>query len=122
MATDVTELTTLARRWLACFDTHDVDTLVSLYAPDARHYSPKLRVARPETGGCIEGRSALRDWWSDAFRRLPALRYEETRIAEGDEHVVLEYLRHVPGEPSLLVAEVFVVKQGMIVESRVYHG
>jgi hypothetical protein len=36
--------------------------------------------------------------------------------------VVLEYLRTVPGEPDLPVAEVFMVKDGLIEESRVYHG
>ena len=115
-------LTDLVRRWLACFDTKDVDTLVSLYAENARHYSPKLRVQRPETGGAIEGKAALHAWWKDAFTRLPELRYSETRITENGERACLEYERHVPGEPTMPVAEVFVVKDGQIVESRVYHG
>ena len=116
------DLVDLARRWLSCFDTQDVDALVALYAPDARHFSPKLRTLRPQTGGCIEGRGELRDWWADAFRRLPALRYVETRITAQPGRVVLEYLRTVPGEPDLPVAEVFEVRDGLIRESRVYHG
>ncbi|HXN56733.1 MAG TPA: nuclear transport factor 2 family protein [Myxococcales bacterium] len=122
-------LAALARRWLSCFDTKDVDELVSLYAEDARHYSPKLRALRPETGGCIQGRAALRDWWADAFRRLPQLRYVEQRVTEQEGRVtaeegrvVLEYLRLLPGEPDLPVAEVFEVRDGVIHESRVYHG
>ena len=30
-------LAPLARRWLSCFDSKDVDTLVSLYSEHARH-------------------------------------------------------------------------------------
>jgi SnoaL-like domain len=122
-------LAALARRWLRCFDTKDVDELVSLYAGDARHYSPKLRVLRPETGGCIQGRAALHDWWADSFRRLPLLRYVEQRVTaqEGrakaqEGRVVLEYVRLLPGEPDLPVAEVFEVRDSLIRESRVYHG
>ena len=116
------DLVDLARRWLGCFATKDVDALVSLYAEDARHFSPKLRVLRPETGGCVQGRAALRAWWADAFQRLPDLRYAETRITAQPGRVVLEYVRSVPGEPDLLVAEVFEVRGGLIAESRVYHG
>jgi len=112
----------LARRWLGCFESKDVDALVSLYAADARHCSPKLRTLRPDTGGCVQGRAGLRAWWADAFRRLPDLRYVETRITAQPDRVVLEYVRTVPGEADLLVAEVFDVKAGLIQESRVYHG
>jgi hypothetical protein len=34
----------------------------------------------------------------------------------------MEYLRHVPGEPDLPVAEVLEVRDGLIVASRVFHG
>ena len=112
----------LARRWLACFTTHDLETLISLYAPDARHTSPKLRVLRPETGGFLVGREALRDWWADAFDRLPGLRYEELSLTADDQRVFMEYRRTNPGDAQMLVAEVLEIRDGLIVASRVYHG
>ena len=102
--------------------TKDIDALVALYAADARHFSPKLRILRPESGGCIRGRAELREWWADAFVRIPALRYVESRITAQPGRMVLEYVRSAPGEPDLLVAEVFEVADGLIRESRVYHG
>ena len=116
------DLERLARRWLACFETKDVDALVALYAEDARHTSPKIRALRPESAGFLVGRDALRAWWSDAFRRLPELRYVETSLTANGERVFLEYLRQSPGEPDMPVAEVLEVKGGLIVASRVYHG
>ena len=116
------DLVALARRWLSCFETKDVDALVALYALDARHFSPKLRTLRPGSGGCIRGRAALREWWADAFVRIPGLRYLESRITAQPGRMVLEYLRSAPGEPDLPVAEVFEVDDGLIAESRVYHG
>jgi hypothetical protein len=112
----------VAEAWLRAFNAHDVTALVSLYADDAVHLSPKLRAARPETGGKVVGRAALTDWWSDALRRLPGLRYQETAIVADEERVFIEYQRQVPGEPVLAVAEAFDVRGGKIVASRVYHG
>jgi 8-oxo-dGTP diphosphatase len=113
----------VARRWLRAFNDRDLDGLVGLYADDAVHVSPKLRDRRPDTGGEIAGRAALRAWWDDAFARLPALRYEERRVvAEGDS-VFLEYVRKVPGEADLVVAELYVMDgHGLIRRSHVFHG
>ena len=116
------ELLALARRWLTCFEVKDVETLVSLYAENARHTSPKVQVLRPESGGFIVGREALRAWWSDAFQRLPELRYVEQTLTADGSRVFMEYLRVVPGEPDLPVAEVLEVEGGLIQVSRVYHG
>jgi hypothetical protein len=112
----------LADRWLQCFNAHDVDALVALYAPDAVHHSPKLRVARPETEGRVTGHAQLKAWWADSFARLPDLHYRLIARTASADRAVLEYLRELPGAESLRVAEVFVCREGKIVESFVYHG
>lgn len=116
-------LTEIAQRWLACFEAKDADALVALYAENARHTSPKLRTLRPESGGFLVGRAALREWWADAFRRLPDLRYVQRSITAGDGSVFIEYVRFSPGDPDLPVAEVLEIgPDGLILASRVYHG
>src|SRR3954462_2340423 len=115
-------LLAIARRWLGCFESKDVDALVSLYSEAARHTSPKLRLSRPETGGQIRGRAELRAWWAEAFARLPRLRYLERTLTADSARVWMEYTRSVPGDPDLPVAEVLEIRDGLIHESRVYHG
>ncbi|WP_225412819.1 nuclear transport factor 2 family protein [Stigmatella hybrida] len=112
----------LAREWLRAFNAHDVEALVALYAEDATHTSPKIRVLHPETGGKLVGKPALAQWWKEANARLPGLRYEETALTADGERVFMEYLRHAPGEAPMPVAEVLEVRGGKIVASRVYHG
>ena len=113
---------TIAQRWFTAFNAHDLDALLALYAEDAEHYSPKLKVRQPETGGLIRGKSALRAWWRDAFDRLPSLRYEVVRLTSDEQQVFMEYIRHVEGEEDLRVGEVLEVNGGVIIASRVYHG
>ena len=118
----MTELRAIAERWLACFERRDLDSLLALYADDATHTSPKIRVRHPETGGVLRGKAAMRAWWADAFARLPTMRYVPTAITADDRRVYMEYVRHVDGEPDLPVAEVLDVSGGKIVASRVFHG
>ncbi len=112
----------LGRAWLAAFNAHDVDALVTLYAEGATHTSPKIRALFPETGGRLVGKEALTTWWKDAKARLPNLRYEETAVTASEARVILEYVRYAPDEAPMPVAEAFDVRDGKIIASRVYHG
>ena len=112
----------LVQAWLDAFNAHDVGALVALYADACTHTSPKIRVLHPETEGKLVGKAALHAWWTGANARLPGLRYEATAITADEDRVILEYLRHAPGEAPMPVAEAFDVTGGRIVASRVYHG
>ncbi|MFZ1686428.1 MAG: nuclear transport factor 2 family protein [Flavobacteriales bacterium] len=112
----------IAIEWFAAFNAHDLDALLSLYADDAQHYSPKLKVREPRTSGFIRGKDALRAWWRDAFDRLPTLNYEVVKLTADDAQVFMEYIRHVKNEEDLCVGEVLEIAEGLIIASRVYHG
>ena len=112
----------IATKWFAAFNAHDLDALLALYKDDAEHYSPKLKVHQHKTNGWVRGKKALRGWWQDAFDRLPELQYEVMGMITDEEQVFMEYIRHVPGEDDLRVGEVLEIRDGMIVGSRVYHG
>lgn len=112
----------IALKWFEAFNTHDLERLLALYDDKAQHYSPKLKIRKPETLGLIKGKAALRDWWKDAFDRLPSLRYEVIKLTADDGQVFMEYIRHVENEDDLQVGEVLEISGGVIVASRVYHG
>ncbi len=112
----------IALKWFEAFNQHNLENLLSLYDNDAQHFSPKLKIRKPETNGLIVGKNQLRNWWQDAFDRLPSLKYEVVKLTADDEQVFMEYMRHVNGEDDLKVGEVLEIKNGLIVFSRVYHG
>ena len=112
----------IATNWFEAFNEHNLENLLSLYDDNAQHYSPKLKIRMPETQGLIKGKQALREWWKDAFDRLPSLQYEVIKLTADDEQVFMEYIRHVAGEEDLSVGEVLQIENGLIVFSRVYHG
>lgn len=112
----------IAHRWFEAFNEHHLEKLLSLYDDNAKHYSPKLKIRKPETQGLINGKQALREWWQDAFDRLPTLQYEVKKLTADEEQVFMEYVRHVKGEEDLPVGEVLQIVNGKIIFSRVYHG
>ena len=112
----------IAKKWFHAFNEHDLEALLALYDDNALHFSPKLKIRQPETNGMVVGKDALRAWWKDAFERLPELHYSYTTLTANESRVFMEYVRKVPGEDDMLVAEVLEIKGDKIVASRVYHG
>jgi ketosteroid isomerase-like protein len=112
----------IALKWFEAFNEHDLEKLLLLYSDNAEHFSPKLKIRKPETNGLIKGKQALRDWWKDAFDKLPTLNYEVLKLTADKEQVFMEYIRHLQNEEDLRVAEVLQINNGTIIFSRVYHG
>jgi len=118
----MSSLKQIAAAWFEAFNKHDLESLLALYDNNAEHYSPKLKIHQPATNGLIKGKDALRNWWADAFERLPNLHYEVIKLTADDEQVFMEYIRKTTGEEDLRVGEVLVIKDGLILVSRVYHS
>ncbi len=112
----------IAYKWFEAFNNHDLDKLLFLYDDEAQHYSPKLKIAKPETNGLIVGKNNLEMWWKEAFERLPTLNYEVKTLTANGDRIFMEYIRRVAHTEDMMVAEVLEIKNDKIIFSRVYHG
>ena len=112
----------IAHKWFDAFNNHNLDQLLSLYDDEAEHFSPKLKIKKPDTNGFVKGKKALNDWWNDAFTNIPSLNYRVTSLTANENRVFMEYVRSVENENEMLVAEVLEINEGKIIFSRVYHG
>jgi hypothetical protein len=110
------------KKWFEGFNSKNLELLLSLYHDDAEHFSPKLKARKPETNGLIKGKEQLKEWWKDAFERLPELYYQPHYSIADDKRVFVEYTRTVPGEDDLIVGEVLFFENGLIVKSKVFHS
>lgn len=114
----------IADQWFKAFNAQDLEALLALHDEHAQHWSPRIRDLNPEGTGTIIGIAALRTWWSQAFERLPSLKYTVLSMAAaGTKQVFIEYIRTVDEEPLTKVVEVFVISEGgLITHSHVYSG
>ncbi|MBC7861722.1 MAG: nuclear transport factor 2 family protein [Bacteroidia bacterium] len=113
---------TIAQNWFDAFNAKNLDALLSLYDENAEHFSPKLKIRMPETGGFIKGKQQLHDWWKDAFDRLSTLHYKPNYFIADSDKIFMEYVRTVTGEDDLIVGEVLSFKNGKIIASKVFHS
>ena len=62
----------------------------------------ELKIRKPETNGLVIGKEAMREWWKDAFDRLPTLHYKVTSLTANTDRVFMEYVRSVENEEDML--------------------
>lgn len=43
----------MAYKWFDAFNQHNLEQLLSLYDEQAQHFSPKLKIRKPETKGFV---------------------------------------------------------------------
>ena len=106
----------LAQAWLQAFNARRLDDILALYDEHAVHMTPRSHTP-------MMGKDAMRQWWQDAFARLPHLRYRYQRTTSEGNRVYLEYLRETPDELTKLITELFELDAaGKICYSHVFVG
>lgn len=112
---------TVVNAWLAAWNAGDLEAVLALYADEIVTESPLL-LKRSKTGPAkLEGKKALREYFAEGLAAAKQkIEMTPMRLFAGGEVAILEYLREAPhgGEPA--VVERFVIRDGKIVESRVY--
>ncbi len=68
---DDSVLSSLVAHWIAAFNTHDVQRIVSLYSEDAELFDPGMRNPR-------QGRDAIHSWFTQRFQQMPSIQYTRT--------------------------------------------
>ena len=81
-----------AEEWEAAWNAHDLDRILSHYASGIVFRSAKA--LKTVGRGKVEGRNALRMYWSSALERQPDLRFTVLDVFEGFDTMVLVYLNH----------------------------
>lgn len=104
--------------WYAAWNAHDLERVLAHYADDIRFYSPFAAALVPGSNGLVEGKAALRSYFSTALAKYPDLKFEPYEIFQGAGSTVLRY-RSVANK---MAAEMFVVDaRGLVTEVRAHY-
>jgi ketosteroid isomerase-like protein len=83
-----------ADEWIAAWNSHDLDRILTHYADDFEFTSPVIVEVMGEPSGTLRGKPAIRTYWSKALARVPELRFTLTEVMCGIRSVVINYVRH----------------------------
>jgi ketosteroid isomerase-like protein len=83
-----------AAEWIAAWNSHDLERILTLYEDDFEMHSPLIPVLAGEPSGELRGKTAVGAYWAKALRTLPDLRFELVAVLGGVDSVVLYYEGH----------------------------
>lgn len=109
---DVVQAERFAEQWVAAWNAHDLDAVLSHFTEDAVFTSPVAARILPETNGILRGKDAIRGYWSAGMEKIPDLHFEVIHVYAGLDTIVINYRNHT----GALVSEVLRVDvEGLVV-------
>jgi hypothetical protein len=101
-----------AAEWLAAWNAHDLEAILSHFGDDIVFSSPLAQRIVVGSDGVIRGIDDLRGYWSEGLRRNPELHFEIEGLYVGVTTLVIHYRNHSGG----LVNEILTFDGPLVVE------
>jgi len=86
-----THLAAFGREWIAAWNSHDLERVLSLYADDSEMTSDKIQALGFESLGTLSGKAKLRMYWGKALTLLPNLHFDLIDTYVSPNSVVVFY-------------------------------
>ena len=83
-----------AEEWIAAWNSHDLERVLSHYTDDFTMSSPKIVALMGDASGVLHGKDAIRVYWAKALVMLPDLHFELERVYLGAGSITIEYRRN----------------------------
>jgi predicted ester cyclase len=80
-----------ANDWVRAWNSHDLDAILSHYAPEITLTSPVVARLLNDPSGVVTGKSALRSYFARGLEAYPNLAFELLDVMWGLSSVVLYY-------------------------------
>ena len=81
----------LAPRWIAAWNSHDLNRVLDFYTDDFEMSSPHIVNIMDEPSGTLRGKTAIRGYWEKAMSRFPGLHFTPDIVYTGANSVVICY-------------------------------
>ncbi len=80
-----------AQEWVAAWNDHDLDRILSHYADDFEMTTPFIVQVMGEPTGTLKGKEKVRAYWAKALERVPDLTFELLDVFSGVNSVTIYY-------------------------------
>ena len=107
----------LAQSWVAAWNAHDLQGILSLYSDDFEMTSQYIVQITGEPSGTLRGKPAVGAYWQKALEKFPDLHFESLQVLYSPASVTLVYQSNRSG----VAAEVFFVSRRKI-KAVVFHA
>ena len=81
----------LATEWIAAWNSHDLDRILSHYTDDFEMNSPRIVEYMNEPSGRLTGKEKVRAFWAVGLLRNPDLHFTLSGVYAGASSVAIHY-------------------------------
>ena len=107
------------KRWVAAFESKDLDRVLTFYADDVIFHSPLVARLSHDPGGTVQGKAALRSYVKKGFEVFDHIKLSVLDVLRGVDSIAIHY----EGITGTHVVEVlFFDKDGAVRESYVHYS
>ncbi len=85
------EIKEFAKKWIADWNSHDLEKILSHYTEDFEITTPMIKMALGNKTGTLKGKQAIREYWKKALEKFPDLEFKFFDATKGLNSVVLYY-------------------------------
>jgi ketosteroid isomerase-like protein len=115
----ITDVDAFAREWIAAWNAHDLERVLSHYATDVELTSPLAAERVPGSGGYVRGEAALRAYWEPALAANPDLHFELEAVLTAVDGCTILYRNH---RGQLVAESLFWNDAGLVTRAAVAYG
>lgn len=81
-----------AEEWVAAWNSHDLERILSHYTDDFEMCSPLIVERMHEPSGILRGKAAVRLYWGPALESaVPPIRFELLAVYTGADRIAIHY-------------------------------
>ena len=80
-----------ADEWIKSWNSHDLDRILSHYSEDFSIESPMALKLLPESKGLVQGKTAVRAYWSIGLEKIPNLEFQLIDVLTGINGLTIYY-------------------------------
>ena len=80
-----------AEEWVEAWNSHDLERIFAHYTDDFTMYSPMIRELGFSSSGALQGKEAIRPYWTRGLAAQPPIRFELLDVYVGADSIAIHY-------------------------------
>lgn len=106
-----------AESWIAAWNSHDLERILSHYAEDFEMGSPRIAIVAGEPSGKLKGKAAIGPYWRKALELSPHLHFEHISTFVSADSIIIHY----KGVRGLSAEVLFFNDEGKVVKAAAHY-
>ncbi|HWS66309.1 MAG TPA: nuclear transport factor 2 family protein [Steroidobacteraceae bacterium] len=80
-----------AKEWIAAWNSHDLERILSHYVDDFEMSSPLIIERKIDPSGVLRGKAAIREYWTIGLAAVPPIQFELMDVHVGINSIGILY-------------------------------